>query len=79
MPAVIRFDVFIVDVVVVVVVVVIVILGLDVLCCGHCHLSRCAVASLVAPPPLTPRHRHYCLIAPFSRQRLVVASSPLSP
>jgi hypothetical protein len=40
--------------------------------------------SLVAPPPLSPRHRHYrranaCLIAPLSRQRLVVASSPLSP
>jgi hypothetical protein len=38
--------------------------------------------SLVAPPPLSPRCRHYCranacLIAPLSRQRLVVASSPL--
>jgi hypothetical protein len=80
MPAVIRFDVFIV----VVVVVVAVILGLDILCCGHRHLSRCAVASLIAPPPLSPRLRHYCranacLIAPLSRQRLVVASSPLSP
>ncbi len=58
--------------------------GLDILCCGHRHLSRCAVASLVAPPPLSPRRRHYrranaCLIAPLSRQRLVVASSPLSP
>ncbi len=79
MPAVIRFDVFIV-----VVVVVAVILGLDILCCGHRHLSRCAVASLVAPPPLSPRRRHYhranaCLIAPLSRQRLAVASSPLSP
>jgi hypothetical protein len=80
MPAVIRFDVFIV----VVVVVVIVILGLDILCCGHRHLSQCAVTSLVAPPPLSPRRRHYrranaCLIAPLSRQQLVVASSPLSP
>jgi hypothetical protein len=79
MPAVIRFDVFIV-----VVVVVVVILGLDILCCGHRHLSRCVVASLIAPPPLSPRLRHYCranacLIAPLSRQRLVVASSPLSP
>jgi hypothetical protein len=79
MPAVIRFDVFIV-----VVIVVVVILGLDILCCGHCHLSRCAVASLVAPPPLLPRRRHYCranacLIAPLSRQWLVVALSPLSP
>jgi hypothetical protein len=81
MPTVIRFEVFIV-----VVIVVVVILGidLDILCCGHRHLSRCAVASLVAPPPLSPRRRHYCrsnacLIAPLSRQRLVVASSPLSP
>ncbi len=46
--------------------------------------SRCAVASLIAPPPLSPRLRHYCsanacLIAPLSHQRLVVASSPLSP
>ena len=80
MPTVIRFEVFIV-----VVIVVVVILGidLDILCCGHRHLSRCAVASLVAPPPLSPRRRHYCrsnacLIAPLSRQRLVVASSPLS-
>jgi hypothetical protein len=60
--------------------------GLDILvCCGHHHLFRCAVASLVAPPPLSPHRRHYrranaCLIAPLSRQRLVVASSrPLSP
>ena len=52
MPAVIRFDVFIV-----VVVVVVVILGLDILCCGHRHLSRCACASLVALPPLSPRQR----------------------
>jgi hypothetical protein len=79
MTAVIRFDVFIV-----VVVVVVVILGLDILCCGHRHLSRCAVASLVAPPPLSPRRCHYCranacLIAPLLRQRLVVALSPLSP
>ncbi len=79
MPAVIRFDVFIV-----VVVVVVVILGLDILCCGHHHLSRSAVASLVAPPPLSPRRRHYrranvCLIAPLSCKRLAVASSPLSP
>jgi hypothetical protein len=81
MTAVIRFDVFIV---VVVVVVVVVILGLDILCCGHRHLTRCAVASLVAPSPLSSRRRHYCranacLIAPLSRHRLVVASSPLSP
>jgi len=79
MPAVIRYDI-----VIVVVVIVVVILGLDILCCGHCHLSRCTVASLVAPPPLSPRRRHYrranaCLIAPLSCQRLVVASSPLSP
>jgi hypothetical protein len=79
MPDVIRFDVFIV-----VVVVVVVILGLDILCCGHRHLSRCAVASLVAPPPLSPRRHHYCranacLIAPLLRQWMVVASSPLSP
>ena len=79
MPAVIRFDVFIV-----VVVVVVVILGLDILCCGHCHLSRCVVASLIAPPPQSPRLRHYfranaCLIAPLLRQRLVVVSSPLLP
>ena len=47
MPAVIRFDA-----VVVVVVIIVVIQGLDILCCGHRHLSRCAVASLVAPPPL---------------------------
>ncbi len=91
MPAVIRFDVVIVVIVVVVVVVVVVvivvvvILGLDILCCGHRHLSRCAVASLVTPPPPSPRRRHYrrtnaCLvIAPLSHQRLVVASSPLSP
>ncbi len=79
MPVVIRFKVFIV-----VVVVVAVILGLDILCCGHRRLSRCAVACLVAPPPLLPRRRHYCycranacLIAPLSRYRLVVASSPL--
>jgi hypothetical protein len=81
MPAVIRFEVFIV---IVVVIVVVVILGLDILCCGHHHLSRCAVASLVAPSPLSPRRRHYChandcLIAPLLHQRLVVASSPLSP
>jgi hypothetical protein len=78
MPAVIRFDVFIVAVVVVV------ILDLDILCCGHRHLSQCAVAFLVASPPLLPRHRHYpranaCLIAPLSHQRLVGASSPLLP
>ena len=74
MPAVIQFNVFNV----VVVVVVVVILGLDILCCGNCHLSRCAVASIVAPPPLSPHRRHYrrvnaCFIAPLSRQRLVVA------
>jgi hypothetical protein len=79
MPFIIQFDA-----VIVVVVVVVVIQGLDILCCGHCHLSRCAAASLVAPPPLSPRRRHYrranaCLIAPLLRQRLVVASSPLLP
>ena len=37
MPAVIRFDTVII-VVIVVVVVVVVIQGLDILCCGHCHL-----------------------------------------
>ena len=68
----------------IVVVVVIVILGLDILSCGHSHLSRCAVTSLVVPPPLSPRRRHYrranaCLIAPLSCQWLVVASSPLLP
>ncbi len=49
MPAVIQFDVFIV-----VIIVVVVILGLDILCCGHRHLSRCAVASLVASVPVAP-------------------------
>ena len=81
MPAVIRFNVFIV---LVVVVVVVVILGLDILCCGHRHLTWYAVTSLVAPSPLSSRCRHYCranacLIAPLSRQQLVVALSPLSP
>ena len=33
-------------VVVVVVIIIVVILGLDILCCGHRHLSRCAVSSL---------------------------------
>jgi hypothetical protein len=52
--------------------------------CAATSLSRCAVTSLVAPPPLLPRRCHYCranacLIAPLSRQWLVVASSPLSP
>ena len=61
-----------------------VIQGLHILCFGHFHLSRCAVASLVASLPLSPRRRHYCranacLIAPLSRQRLVVATSPLLP
>jgi hypothetical protein len=36
MPAVIRFD----AVIVVVVVIIVVIQGLDILCCGHCNLSR---------------------------------------
>ena len=40
-PAVIRFDA-----VIVVVIVIVVIQGLDILCCGHRHLSRCAVSSL---------------------------------
>jgi hypothetical protein len=61
MPAVIRFDVFIV-----VVVVVVVIPGLDILCCGHRHLSRCATASLVALPPLSSRQclSHCASLAP---------------
>ena len=47
-------------------------------------LSMRRLLSLVPPPPLSPRRRHYCranacIIAPLSRQRLVVASSPLSP
>jgi hypothetical protein len=46
-------------------------------------LSMRRLLSLVAPPPLSPRRRHYCrtnacLVVPLSRQRLVVASSPLS-
>jgi BarA-like signal transduction histidine kinase len=54
-------------------------------------LSCRAVASLVAPPPLSLdatsplslrrrlyRHANACLITPLSRQRLVVESSPLS-
>jgi hypothetical protein len=40
-PAVIQFDA-----VIIVVVVIVVIQGLDILCCGHRHLSRCAVSSL---------------------------------
>ena len=57
----------------------------------HRHLSCRAVASLVAPPPLSLdamsplslrrrlyRHANACLITPLSRQRLVVESSPLS-
>ena len=47
-------------------------------------LSMRCLLSLVALPPLLPRRRHYrrtnaYLIAPLSRQRLVVTSSPLSP
>ena len=53
MPVVIQFDVIIV-----VVVVVVIIQGLGILCCGHRHLSRCAVTSLIALPPLLP-HRHH--------------------
>jgi hypothetical protein len=49
MPAVIRFD----AVIVVVVVIIVVIQGLDILCCGHCNLSRCTVCSL------SLRHRVY--------------------
>ena len=41
MTAVIRFDA-----VIVVVVIIVIIHGLDILCCGHRHLSRCAVSSL---------------------------------
>ncbi len=67
----------------IIVVIVVVIQGLDILFCGHRHLSRCTVASLVAPPPLSPCRHHYrranaCLIVPLSCQWLVVASSPLS-
>ena len=48
------------------------------------HGRRRKCPPLIAPPPLSPRRHHYyranaCLIAPLSRQRLVVASSPLSP
>ena len=39
------------------------------------RLSRCAAASLSC----LYRHANACLIAPLSSQRLVVASSPLSP
>ncbi len=79
MPAVIQFDT-----VIVVFIVIVVIQGLHIICFGHFHLSRCTIASLVAPLPLSPRCRHYCranacLIAPLSRQRLVVATSPLLP
>jgi hypothetical protein len=56
MPAVIRFEVFIV----VVVVVVVVILGLDILCCGHRHLSRCAVARRLY------RHAAATIVAPMT-------------
>ncbi len=49
MPAVIRFD----AVIVVVVVIIVIIQGLDILCCGHRNLSRCAVSSL------SLRHRLY--------------------
>ena len=52
-PTFIRFDVIIV-----VVIVVVVIQGLDILCCGHCRLSRCVVASLVALPSLSSHRRH---------------------
>jgi hypothetical protein len=43
MPTVIRFDAVIG---IVVVVVILIIQGLYILCCGHRHLSRCAVSSL---------------------------------
>ena len=47
-------------------------------------LSMRRLLSLVAPPFLSPRRRHYCranacLVAPLSRQRLVAISSPLLP
>jgi hypothetical protein len=44
------------------------------------RLSRCAAASIAMPPRRRHHYRHAkaCLIAPLSRQRLVVASSPLS-
>ena len=52
-------------------VIVVVILGLDLLCCGHRHLSRCAAASLVAPPPLSPRQclSHCTSLTPANRIR----------
>ena len=45
------------------------------------RLSRCAAASIATPPPLCHHYRraNACLIVPLSRQRLVVASSSLSP
>ncbi len=63
MPAVIRFDA-----VIVVVLIIVVIQGLDILCCGHRHLSRCTVASLVlvAPLPLSPRRHHIATPTPVS-------------
>jgi hypothetical protein len=63
MPAVIRFD----AVIVVVVVIIVVIQGLDILCCGHRHLSRCAVSSL------SLRHSLYCHAA-----ATVAAPTPVS-
>ena len=63
MPAVIRFD----AVIVVVVVIIVVIQGLDILCCGHRNLSRCAVSSL------SFRHRLYRHAA-----ATIAAPTPLS-
>ena len=58
MPAVIR-----IDAVIVVVVVIVVIQGLDILCCGHHHLSRCTVSSLSLRRRLY-RHAAATIVAP---------------
>jgi hypothetical protein len=59
MPAVIRFN----AVIVVVVVIIVVVQGLDILCCGHRHLSRCAVSSLSLRHRLN-RHAAATIAAP---------------
>jgi hypothetical protein len=61
-PAVIRFDT-----VIVIVIVIVVIQGLDILSCGHRHLSRCAVSSL------SLRHRLYRHVA-----ATIAAPTPVS-
>jgi hypothetical protein len=45
------------------------------------RLSCCAAISIATPPPRRHHYRHVnaCLIVPLSRQRLVVALSPLLP